>query len=1269
MNTKGVVMSTANNQNSAETALLNNFIDIKKDLKDYLDKSLSNNGNIKVIFSIKDKNVSEHYKEHPTWKYWIGLEKEDISLENLGLRNKEINKYREKLKSFLSRLDEQIYTDRCPNIFFSEYDGSGAAEPGFEWIIDCIPDKAMLSQKSKSTIFNPICIENEKDIKKFYQRVIRSVLDKIDNIDNLLVHCNNCKYGIGTNQKKFSGCLFLKDLSIKIFSTFAESLKNDKELKNKIEKAIKFNFRNNGNIKFTFDLDQNTLETPQQIAIFRYFIRILDYFTIFGTHTHLIANALIIGGYHILTFFILFDHSYEVDKERNKKETNKTKNVYWKTLIDLFKRSKKLNQLRLGDAEKLSGLLGGIESLIKLRWADCVNSYLSEIAVSNVQDNIEDILKEAISNILRIRKNDIKIGRKPKKSKEWTSYKISKKDRQFKFNKTIFVKKRLLRNKKKQDSTNQPDLILQGMLASLCRFYYYTILPKRNEMVKAAVAEIINRNYAHHIGAHVSQRATFDKILQRIGKDVNSLNEYEIATIAQMINILNVYKDDRNEYIANLNNEPIYQSSYLYNDILLPFIENALLMDNIAANEGIEYKAANEEQEIGRGKIDLKKSLNRLVVRLFIQKLLCTYPNKNIIINEKETKAYSQIPNGYIELKAIYQVKTSNGTENYNSLTLPYFRQIKNIGDVFYSNRTLTCNDILISLSGSLGKHALYSILENFIRNTAKHSYKTDSRSGKPIEIIIRVSHKDENYYLIELTDNISNVTANKLKKLSSMIKETNIIEKKYLGFADMKINACLLEGLKLTDDNMKKSLDVEKDEQGHLVYQFSLLKHKEIAIIGHDSDKKFEDRNAGIYYFSEFEEYVNCQVKNFRFALVDCQTVDLSLLINSLHQLPLRLLLLNYSSNNKCDIVKLRKGVCVAENIFNADSKEKFLENCWNNWLSHFSENNLDIRVFFEQNENEKQTSDWKKAIGTICNSSDLKINATVCHLVMENNSRRIEPSEEFNNMEKYYILYDRHAKLSEKLKVPLLRKNFYEQIDKNSSDFSLLFNARTDQNPFLFIYELAEAGLIKILILDERVCEVSTEKIDVAAGHYNEIVKKGFRTVGLNCENKITRFDACWAMGIYVGTHIGGPNGGPFQPLKGRIDHKCKCYHYLKVKFQYDVNSGLIQLKGTTNFAQWDTNDVDMKPTEEKDQKDIDLNVDIMVIHRTKLKDLHDSWEKGDFLELLNIPRVIITTGGGAVDFIDTKKWKVIPTNAIRDFILGSSPAKLCLLKRILA
>ena len=387
-------------------------------------------------------------------------------------------------------------------------------------------------------------------------------------------------------------------------------------------------------------------------------------------------------------------------------------------------------------------------------------------------------------------------------------------------------------------------------------------------------------------------------------------------------------------------------------------------------------------------------------------------------------------------------------------------------------------------------------------------------------------------------------------------------------------------------------------------------------------------------------------------------------------HELPFRLLLLNLSDEEQQKIVKDRRAVCVNSKIFNADSKDKFLENCWQQWLGRFEEKAIDLRIFFEQKKGESPTEEWEKQAKSI-NIGKPSIDTTVCY----HNEGTIQPPGQLNDNNKYFILYDRHAKLADNLKVQLLKRHFYEQIDKNSADFDLLFNAKTDQNPFLLLYELVEAGLMKILILDERVAEASTEIIYDMKGHYSNISNRGFRKYDGKSAGNFTRFDACWAAGIYLGTHISLDSDKPFIPLKNEIDSQHN--HFLKIRFVKNEATSKIELYSLSNIMEWNGNkwsDNLWKDPQENvitipPEQLIKLKIDCIVIHRTKLKELFEYWKEKEinFLDSLNIPKIIVTTGGGTVDFIDSSKWRILPTNAIKDYVLGSRPAKLNLTRRL--
>ena len=222
------------------------------------------------------------------------------------------------------------------------------------------------------------------------------------------------------------------------------------------------------------------------------------------------------------------------------------------------------------------------------------------------------------------------------------------------------------------------NLFLIGVFTKRLREY---LDAEEKAILRSAVAETINRNYAHHIGSHVSPRATIDKVLRRIGKNIKDLSNNRLAiTIAQMLNNLEKYKDERNEFIANLTNAPCYQPFYLFKDVLLPFIENTLLMDNIAANEGIDYKNNDRisvaSNQGGREILNLNNTANQLVIRVFIHKSLCKQQKQYCVEANYQRLNLTKVPDDFLELKAYYFGNNDGSSPCYDSLALPYYREL-----------------------------------------------------------------------------------------------------------------------------------------------------------------------------------------------------------------------------------------------------------------------------------------------------------------------------------------------------------------------------------------------------------------------------------------------------------------------------------------------------------------------------------------------------------------------------------------------------------------
>lgn len=806
--------------------------------------------------------------------------------------------------------------------------------------------------------------------------------------------------------------------------------------------------------------------------------------------------------------------------------------------------------------------------------------------------------------------------------------------------------------------------LLQGLISN--KLVPELINDTKKQATRAATAEIINRNYSHHIGSHVSHRATFEQILLRLGLTPKKMSDIQLTSIAQMRSRLEKYKDERSEFIASISGNIFYQNFNFFTEIIRPFIENSLIMDTITANEGIRYfDKNNRENKTLPASSD---SLSQLIIRIFVNENLISKQEldkrKNDDNDNREN--LSPTPNHYLEQRMIYYKDSKRKTNLFDSLSIPYYIETSDLKNPFYEIAEPLLEDIQVNMPGPLGKHAIYSMLENYIRNTAKHAYKEGDHKGKPVEIILKLSPDNEDDKIkLEITDNISIATDEVLEKLRNNI-QSDLKEKNGMGIADMKITACLLAEKDLTEENLKSSLKVSSSDDGHLVYTMQLSRPKQVALIG--CKCVTENKREGIYSFDNVGAYIEASNRSFQFAIIEATKENLVTVIQkNKHLLPLRLFVCvgdkaSDNSGNSRPVQVGKSELC--------ENEKNLLQFCWKKWTAYKVSNTpTELSVYLEQKNDEHPTDKWKKINGNyqIDEDSSFTLNVADTENQTVTNDKRV-------------ILYDRHAGLLRKtINKKFITDNFWELVDKQNPDFDLIYSANPESKSFELPYEILDAALNKVLVIDERVAEVANKRIDNA--HQNEILEKGFQK--FTPATQITLFDYCWAAGVYICTHLNGK-----QVHANNNKENCKNEHFLDICFT--KNNKKVDVRYTTNFMQFaskfDTpkdslvgcwvNESDNQKIEScSSQRKTDLNIefDCLLIHRTKLKELIDNKELGmEFISQLTIPKIYIITGGGVVDFLNKNESKdkeskitILPTNILKDFIMNGRISKLALNK----
>jgi hypothetical protein len=713
----------------------------------------------------------------------------------------------------------------------------------------------------------------------------------------------------------------------------------------------------------------------------------------------------------------------------------------------------------------------------------------------------------------------------------------------------------------------------------------------------AVISDIINRNMAHHIISHVSNRATLDKVLLRIEKYHTDLADAKLYhTILDLLNRFNQYRDERGEFLTYITNFSSPSSALLFQDIIRPFVENALLMDNIAANENINY----EKDE-----------------------------NGNLLHNKLKLKLKLNVSGVYRDFYAKYFDKENN--KIYSSENLPYFRLKGDALEYPYDRIAFNDNhkDIEVSLPGTLGKHALYSILENFIRNSAKHGGSKKHTAG--LEIILLLEDVGD-YIHMTLTDN-----CNEIKDSTGKIKidiaafnksiQTPILERKDLGLIDMKVNACLLAGWHLTDDNCKKALEAI-DLNNNLAYMFKIAKPKKAAYIGPFA-KDIESQN-GFYYFQTIDQYLKSDIsKSFEFAV----------LADDLYE------------NHKATIsFELPARILKFSEVDFAKAEE--MEHLYEAWLKKLrgDEKKAMIHLFFEQDNNTSPTKAFKDKYPNtnlkVYSHEDLRSDLTI---------------EGGRN-----ILFDRHGGLIGKF---TKTNSFVDSahswilIDKNNSDFDYISRYDLESKANLLPYELEEAGLLNVLIVDERAAEQSMRAInhtDQACKLREEQRADFWKWEKQAGSFNLTLFDLAWAANVFLVTHLDN------KPLKQETNEQYE--HCLNLTFKdgtIALETNITSCSAYRKNQRWIDQETDKELTCSK-RKIVNIVPDVIIIHRTILKNLLE--HNANFIKelLIKNPKInlVVTTGSGTTHGIDGD-YKIIPFSTLNKLILGKRIHKLQLSK----
>mgnify|MGYP003289126559 FL=1 len=429
-------------------------------------------------------------------------------------------------------------------------------------------------------------------------------------------------------------------------------------------------------------------------------------------------------------------------------------------------------------------------------------------------------------------------------------------------------------------------------------------------------------------------------------------------------------------------------------------------------------------------------------------------------------------------------------------ILLNYISGIPNFRYTFclkYNGLPLTeKNDIAVAFSNDvLGAQALYNIIENIIRNTAKHA----CCSGQEINTFT-IEFKDvdgfQGYYCVEIDNGVKendiDTLVMKQNKLinESLLDKNNKLRDHGLGVLEMQASAAFLRQVIITKMNPFENLVKDEEKPDHLMlfeainkndalgYRFYMPKPKEFLFLGdwgesyyitktklinngirfiteNDFKKDMEKETSYAYPFLLYHENVSKDIKEMLSDDNDCKTL-----------LPLRKLMLDdedfkYISDEIektefKDIVKLIKSF-----VWN-----KYYENIVVKELKNPTNKGLKIRTAFDPN---KGDNDFVSNQVIFLNHSYKNTHAAAWQQV----------SSELD-----YETWIENLTSRTSAKLPLFRE--YSAGDDNPvSDY--VENIKKEN---LIKYEIFEAYHNKVIVLDERVQKFANEKFEGSSGDH---------------------------------------------------------------------------------------------------------------------------------------------------------------------------------------
>lgn len=746
---------------------------------------------------------------------------------------------------------------------------------------------------------------------------------------------------------------------------------------------------------------------------------------------------------------------------------------------------------------------------------------------------------------------------------------------------------------------------------------------------QAAAASILSRNMSHNIGSHVLPRATIDALESKIrdfwskaeNRDSQQISEKKLRIMLRdSKQKIDDYIRVKSEFLAEITTEPSLSTRSLlfFKDILLPFLQNTVLFDTICGNEGFGYESYNEAT---------------LSIRCYRDRLT------------DWDEIYADF--GDCERLVPYSGRIK---EDWSTYKIP----------AIYNQE----KDVRVALPGPVGEMAFYSILENILRNSAKHG--GFRKEGENLKLDIVVREKNNDFFEILIIDRRSACAPEIIKELNSylhadIITHDGEIRKKSWGSAEMAICAAFLEGkqdfsndsssIETKDLHAFKSLNISDTDPSCLVYRFSLKKAFSALMIEFSDSALYSKsmitsgiRSAKIEIDKDNDSISinNFNSEGYQFAVINgrakcMENIDVKRLRRLFYQLPFRIIIVN---GDGCLHEKFDKLCAFTSEAPPSDTYEKLVKWLWMTWLGnrewHTKVNKICLSL--EQNRGEEPTRTYITHKTEGFNKEDVNNeSAYQFEILTKDEIKDLRLLKNLLGSATDRFLMDRHSYIARNSLGIASKQMVWVDLDKYNPDFDNLFNPDLSK-PWVLPFQLLEAARLRILLLDERIAQWAMNKADKNISY----------AVGLAEESTAHYWHSARRAGVWITTGIEIKNSSTSNTA---ITFCPKEKGLLLPSFNITINLHNEKISARENLGATDLKNAA-----------IDLrSFDIAVIHQGILDSLEKSKKVApqSFIRFLRkyLPWIVIESGRGIPPEVKEGKEKFLPFTVLdRGFSRGT-------------